>query len=109
MLYWSSKMYLDAGLLKKKKRYQRLLEKNKLTRPLYCITLPVNGENIMEIYSSAEIWFRWYRKRRMTVVGLALSRENAEKLVAQICLDTVSREGTISPGLIYDYFDEPVG
>ncbi len=52
MLYWSSKMYLDADISVKKKRYQKLLEKNKPTRPLYCITLPVNGENIMEIYSS---------------------------------------------------------
>ena len=64
-------MYLDADISVKKKRYQKLLEKNKPTRPLYCITLPVNGENIMEIYSSVELWLRWYRKRRVTVIGLA--------------------------------------
>lgn len=27
MLYWSSKMYLDADISVKKKRYQKLLEK----------------------------------------------------------------------------------
>ncbi len=106
MLYWSSKMYLDADISVKKKRYQKLLEKNKPTRPLYCITLPVNGENIMEIYSSVELWFRWYRERRVTVIGLAGSREKAEMLAAQICLDTVCREGDISPRIVRGYFED---
>ena len=99
MLYWSSKMYLDADISVKKKRYQKLLEKNKPTRP-------VNGENIMEIYSSVELWFRWYRKRRVTVIGLAGSREKAEMLAAQICLDTVCREGDISPRIVRGYFED---
>ena len=101
-------MYLDADLAPKKKRYQKLLEKNKRTRPLYCITLPVNGENMMEIYSSAELWFRWYRERDLTVIGLAGSREKAERLTAQICLDMICREGDISPGIVREYFQDAI-
>lgn len=101
-------MYLDADLAPKKKHYQKLLEKNKRTRPLYCITLPVNGENMMEIYSSTELWFRWYKKRDLTVIGLAGSREKAERLAAQICLDTVCREGDIAPGIVREYFQDAI-
>ena len=84
-------MYLDADISAKKKRYQKLLEKNKPTRPLY---------------SSVELWFRWYRERRVTVIGLAGSREKAEMLAAQICLDTVCREGDISPLIVRGYFED---
>lgn len=108
MLHWSSKMYLDTDLAPKKKHYQKLLEKNKRTRPLYCIILPVNGENMMEIYSSTELWFRWYQKRDLTVIGLAGSREKAERLAAQICLDTVCREGDIAPGIVREYFQDAI-
>lgn len=107
MLHWSPNMYLDADLAPKKKRYQKLLEKKKLIRPLYCITLPVNGQNIMEIYSSAELWFRWYQERELTVIGLAGSKEKAEMLAAQICLDMICREDDISPEIVHCYFENP--
>ncbi len=108
MLHWSSKMYLDADLVPQKKRYQKLLEKKKRTRSLYCITLPVNGKNMMEIYSSGELWFRWYQERELTVIGLAGSREKAQRLAAQICLDTVCKEGDISPGIVREYFQDAI-
>ncbi|MBO5483849.1 MAG: hypothetical protein J5979_01405 [Lachnospiraceae bacterium] len=104
MLVWSSKMYLDNKLSKRRKKYQQILEKNKLIREVYCITLPVNGENTMEIYSSRELWFQYYREKKLVVIGLAGTRESAQKLAAQICLDTVRRQGDISPALIQDYF-----
>lgn len=97
-------MYLDKRLAKKRTYYQRQLEKNKLKRIVYCITLPVNGDNTMEIYSSGELWFRHYREREMVVIGLAATRENAQRLAAQICLDTVQRQGDISPILVRHYF-----
>lgn len=97
-------MYTDAVLLKKKKRYQKMLERNKPVPSLYCITLPVNGKNIMEIYSAGEFWFQWYRQKSMTVIGLAGSRENARKLAAQICLDIVELQGDITPEIVRCYF-----
>lgn len=97
-------MYLDAKLAGRRKRTQRLLEKNKLMREVYCITLPVNGDNTMEIYSSRELWFRYYREQELVVIGLAGTRENAQKLAAQICLDTLQRQGDVSPGLVREYF-----
>lgn len=104
MLVWSSKMYVDEKISRKRKKYQQILEKNKLTRSVYCITLPVNGENTMEIYSSRELWFQYYRKKELVVIGMAVTREAAQKLAAQICLDIVTCLGDISPGLIREYF-----
>lgn len=104
MLIWSARIYLDEKVARRRKKYKKRLEENKLLRPVYCITLPVNGENIMEIYSSREFWFQHYRDREMVLIGLAASGENARKLAAQICLDTIQRQGDISPALIQEYF-----
>jgi hypothetical protein len=97
-------MYLDAKLAGKKKKYQRQLEKNKKMKRVYCITLPVHGENTMEIYSSGELWFQYYREQELVVIGLAGTKENADKLASQICLDIVQTKGNISPELVRQYF-----
>lgn len=99
-------MYLDEKIARRRKKYQRLLEQRRLLQPVYCITLPVNGENIMEIYSSNELWFQYYREKTLVVIGLARTRENARKLAAQICLDTVCRQGDISPELVRRFFGD---
>lgn len=106
MLIWSSRIYLDQEISKRRKKYQHMLEKNKLRLPVYCITLPINGENTMEIYSSHELWFQYYRHQSLTLIGLAKTKESAWKLAAQICLDTVSRNGDVTPALIQEYFQD---
>lgn len=58
----------------------------------------------MEIYSSRELWFQYYRDKKMVLIGLAKTREKARKLAAQICLDTIQRQGDISPDLVREYF-----
>ncbi|RHV07791.1 hypothetical protein DXB96_02115 [Clostridium sp. OM07-10AC] len=35
-------------------------------------------------------------------------REKAQRLAAQICLDTVCREGDISPGIVREYFQDAI-
>jgi hypothetical protein len=71
---------------------------------VYCITLPVNGENTMEIYSSGELWFQYYRERELVVIGLAGTKEKAGKLASQICLDIVQQQGDITQKLVREYF-----
>ncbi len=104
MLVWSSKIYLDEKIARSIKKYKKRLEKKKWLPQVYCITLPINGENIMEIYSSSEFWFKHYQNRKMVLIGLARTREAAGKLAAQICLDTIQRQGDISPALVKSYF-----
>ena len=86
-------MYLDKRLAKKRTYYQRQLEKNKLKRIVYCITLPVNGDNTMEIYSSGELWFRHYREREMVVIGLAATR-----VISPRFLYVIIFKGSLNPG-----------
>ncbi len=106
MLIWSSKMYLDEKFAGKRRACQKFLEEKRPGRAVYCITLPVNGKNIMEIYSSRELWFRYYRERSLVVIGLAATREHAKKLAAQICLDILQEQGDISPATVREYFQE---
>lgn len=104
MLVFSSKLYMDKAVARKPKRYCRMLKRKKCARVLYCLTLPVNRENCLEIYSSVEFWFRYQRQRNTVVIGLAKSRESAEKLLCQICADVYRQTGDVSAKQIHQYF-----
>lgn len=104
MLVWSPKLYMDAAVAGKPEKYRRMAEQHESLHAVYCITLPVNRENSMEIYSSRELWFQYYRNRRLTVIGLARSREGAQELVCRICRDIYQKFGKISAKEIQSFF-----
>ena len=106
MLVWSSNIYLDEKIARRRKKYEKSLKKRRQLKSIYCITLPVNGKNMMEIYSSGELWFQYYREQKLTLIGLAKTMEGAQKLVAQICLDRVREDGDVTPEILRNYFED---
>lgn len=106
MLVWNPKLYMDASVAKRPGKYRRILEENKLVPHIYCITLPEDGKNSMEIYSSRELWFQYYRQRKMTVIGMAKNEESAKELLLQICRDIYLQKGTVSAFEIQNFFAE---
>ncbi len=104
MLVWSPKLYMDASVAKRPEKYRRMLERHRPLPAVYCITLPVNEENSMEIYSSREFWFQYNQQRRLVVIGMARSRREARKLVTRICEDVYRQFGDLSAQRIHAYF-----
>jgi len=87
--------------------YRQMLKKHLPVTPLYCIILPQNQENSMEIYSTREIWFRWERKNSkhpMVVIGIAHNRESAQQLMISICENIYQVYGTVTAKDIREYF-----
>lgn len=104
MFHWNAAIYMDEKVKKKPSRYRRILEKRKFAKSCYCITLPMNQENCLDMYSSRELWFQYYQNQDMEIVGLAASREGAEEILCKIADDVVARYGEINAERIREYF-----
>ena len=72
---------------------------------LFLVTLPIGQQGILEIYWYPELLQPFYRSKneKVTVVGVAKSREDAFSLVEEIIQDVGWKDGIIS---VADYFEE---
>lgn len=91
MIKWCDHLYMDQRVKKKFNKYKTSLEKDRLTLGLYCVILPSNENNMFDIISSNELLFRYYRRRNIYIVGLAITKESAIRLV-QTILEDVYRD-----------------
>ena len=81
MFIWNPALYMDEKVKEEPKKFRRRLERRKLVKKCYCITLPINEQNCLDIYSSREFWFQYYRKRKIHIVGLAADQEGVEEIL----------------------------
>ena len=52
MFIWNPALYMDEKVKEEPKKFRRRLERRKLVKKCYCITLPINKQNCLDIYSS---------------------------------------------------------
>lgn len=104
MFVWNPALYMDEKVKKEPKKFRRRLERRKLVRKCYCIALPANEQNCLDIYSSREFWFRYYRKRRIHIVGLAADKDGMENILQKIAADVYTKYGTINAACVKDFF-----
>jgi len=96
---------MDDKVKKKPDRYRKLVEgRKKLARGCYCITLPANGENCMDIYSSRQFWFQYYREHDMEMIGLAADRAGLEQIICQMAQDIIRDFGEMNAASVKAYF-----
>ncbi|MBR3771718.1 MAG: hypothetical protein IKL07_05565 [Clostridium sp.] len=95
MIKWYPALYLDSVTRKHLNRIKRRMEKGKLTFSVYCIALATNEKNLLDIYSTNELLFPYYKKKGMTVIGLASSKEKALELVVDIINDVYQQTGEL--------------
>lgn len=105
MFVWNKNMYMDEKVSKNPSKYRRMIEKKRAVRSCCCITLPANPNNIMDIYSSRELWFKYRANSGLEIIGMASDRENAKELAAQIAEDVYKRHGDISPEMVREFFN----
>lgn len=104
MLHWNAGIYMDEKVKKKPEKYRRLLANRKLVRGCYCITLPANEENCMDIYSSREFWFQHYQKQELEMIGLAADRVGVEDILCRMTQDIVAEFGEMNAKTVRAYF-----
>lgn len=104
MLRWNASIYMDEIVKQKPSRYRKILEKRKIVKNCYCITLPMNEENCLDMYSSRELWFQYYRTKTIEVVGLAADRERANELLCRIVQDVAKKYDKVDAESVKVYF-----
>ncbi|SFR91139.1 hypothetical protein [Anaeromicropila populeti] len=97
MIRWCQKLYLDFAAEKIEKKLRKRIERGKLNLFVYCITLAQNENNLFEIIRTDELLFHYYRKKDIYIIGLAVSRDSAVELVAEIIDEMYQSTGTFHP------------
>lgn len=106
MFQWNAGIYMDEKVRKKPGYYRRIVEGRKLVKSCYCVTLPANEDNCMDIYSSREFWFQYYYDKNIEIIGLAADRAGAEQIVCQITQDVMEAFGAVNAEYVKCHFHE---
>ncbi len=104
MFHWNAELYMDDKVKRKPARYRRIVEGRKIAGTCYCITLPANEKNCMDIYSSRQFWFRYYRELDIEIIGLAADREGARQVICQMAQDIIRDFGEMNAESVKAYF-----
>lgn len=95
MIKWYPTLYLDSVTKKNLRKIKRRMERRKINLRVYCIALASNEKNLLDIYSTNELLFQYYRQKDIKVIGLASSKESAIQLVADIVNDVYQQTGRL--------------
>ena len=79
--YWGESL----GDLKRTVTYE--LKYKKFAVGYYCITLPDNSENLMDIIPGEQLKLKFLRRKPRTVIGIAGTKNEAMKLAGTIIYD----------------------
>ena len=105
MFIWNKKIYMDDKVCKSPYKYRRIVERKKVVKACYCITLTANNNNLMDIYSSRELWFKYRRLMGLEIIGMAADWDSAVSIVGRIVRDIYSSKGYISPEALREFFE----
>lgn len=97
MVKWCKNPYLDETLTGKWKKIRKRMEREKLLLGYYCIVLPSNPENLLDIICCNELLFPYYKRKTIYAVGMSKSRDGAVLLVKEMVEDMYGDTGSICP------------
>lgn len=101
MIKWYDNLYVDKLLENKEKKIMNRINEGKLSLHIYCITLASNGNNLFDIMNANELLFNYYKRRDIFILGLALGRENAIEIVAEMVDEIYKNTGDFK---VRDYY-----
>ena len=87
-MQFSSNLFISEGLEEKKDKIMKKMVKKRKIFPVYCITLPRNPHNLLEIIEYHQFLQKHYGIYEPYEVGIAGSKEEATTLVIKI-IETV--------------------
>lgn len=84
---WYHKLY--EGKKAQEKRYSiiRKIRERKLQINSYVITVPSNGNNVLDIYPSYILLLPYYKESDTMIIGIAADYEEAVEVAGRIVLD----------------------
>lgn len=80
----AEKIYISEILTITKEKLIKRIVKGKSIPSLYCITLPLGNIGILEVYDYRELLKEYYQEKEVTVVGCAVSKQDAFVMLRRI-------------------------
>lgn len=95
------KLYFGECALEQKKEILSYIKRRKWQFGIYVITLSENEENLLDVYETIQFEQNYYKKKKLSIVGVAVGREEAFELVGEIINDVFKKTGAFN---VKDYF-----
>ena len=89
-------LYIGEKVEDKIERIKWNVEHNAGLLSIYLITLPSNGENLMDIIPATDLLQRAYPKRELFIIGIEKGYTQAAYMAAAIVSDVYTRTGTLN-------------
>lgn len=93
MIVWYEHLFYKNQSGYKVDDWKKKVESGKCLFPIYCVCLPSNPANLLDIMSAHELLFPYYKKKKVVIVGLASNREAAILLAAEIVNEVYNKTG----------------
>lgn len=97
MLIWDKNLRCTQKLKGKCDKIKKRAEKKRLLSvKTYCIALPSNSDNVLDIYNMGDFLFDHYRKdeTKIHIIGIAESNDAAVEMVRDIIDEVYKETGT---------------
>ncbi len=89
---WYSNLYLGEEAGKKKTKLINQLEKHSISFGVYVITPASNGKDLLDVLPAFMLYKEQNRERK--ILGLAVTKEEALEVAANIIQDVFQKTGT---------------
>ncbi|MBR6537040.1 MAG: hypothetical protein IKT67_07540 [Lachnospiraceae bacterium] len=93
MVVWKEALYVAGIPEKRQKRIMKAIGKRRPVKDVYLLTAPSNEANCLEYVKANQLLQPYYRKKEITVYGLAGSEGAAQELAASMLCETYMATG----------------
>lgn len=90
---WYNNLYVGENAKRRKHKIIMRSIRHKPQVGVYLITLPLNDDNSLEIYPSYILLQKYYRKRKLMVVGISEGYDEALIVMQEILMDCYNKTG----------------
>lgn len=91
---WYKDLYIGELAKKHKNRIIRKIKNGKFQTGVYVLTLPLNDDNILDIYPSYVLNQKYYREISIDIVGLACGYDEAMEVLQKLVIDCYKSTGS---------------
>lgn len=106
MIRWYRALYMDEKVKENpEKCKKRVMRRRPWKKSYYVLTLASNADNLFEIMDTRQLFFRYYARHDMYVVGLSADYAGAVELLRQMVEEICCADASFSPRAYFDKDD----
>jgi len=93
MIVWANDLRCSEKTEKAGRRMKRRVQTGRILSHLYCVAIPQNEKNVLDIIPARELKQRPYREMAVKVIGIAKGEAEARELVRQMIEELYQKTG----------------